>query len=538
MPLSPMRTSVRYGAVSGAHNQQPINPPGNTPAGFCWGKASELMPAYLIGVDIGTSSTKSLLVTPDGHILATAAQEYPIHSPQPGWAEQDPQDWVDAVVATLRNVLHDSGVNPAQVAGLSLAGQMHTLTPLDESGAPVRRAILWADRRSVDQVTWLRQRLADRLGPWTGNPLATGFMLPSWVWLLQHEPAAAARTRWLLLPKDYVRLRLTGQVGTEASDASSTLLFDPHTRAWSTPLLNELEIDARLLPPLGGSLSVAGALLPEMAYLTGLPTGLPVIFGGSDQAMQALGQGILEPGVVSCTIGTGGQVFAPLHHPVHDPQLRLHLFCHAAPDRWHLQGAILSAGLALRWLRDNILNPENYAALADSAAEAAAASQGLFFLPHLAGERTPHMDPLVRAAFIGLDLRHTRANLTRAVMEGVVFALRQTLDLVLELGAPLETLVAAGGSTRHPLWLQLQADIFNRAVHPSASADSTAVGAALLAGVGAGVFADLGEAVRRAVTPLRPPVQPDPARAGMYSRAYERYRQLYPAIKEWSSTTD
>lgn len=481
-------------------------------------------PACLLGIDIGTSGAKAVVTARDGRLLAAAGREYAIQSPRPGWAEQDPEDWLAAALACARQALQESGVRGDQVAGIGLAGQMHSLVCLDERGRPLRPAILWADQRSGPQARALSERIGrERLAAWAGNPLAAGFMLASWAWLRENEPDTAAKTRLLMLPKDYTRLRLTGAAGAEPSDASSTLLFDPHQGRWSAPLLAETGLREEQLPPLSPSARVAGGLLPEMADSIGLPAGTPVVMGASDVSAQALAQGVTTPGMVSCTIGTGGQLFAPLAAPNHDPGLRLHLFCHCLPDTWHLEAAILSAGLALRWLRDQVFTGRDYAALASAAGEVEAGLDGLFFLPFLAGERTPYMDAGLRAGFLGLGLRHGQAHMIRAVMEGVVFALRQGLELMQSLGAPLERLAASGGATRHPLWLQLQADIFNRPVYTAEAEEATARGAALLAGIGAGVYADAADAIRAGVREPRLAAQPDPARAERYAAAFQEY---------------
>ena len=490
---------------------------------------------YLIGLDIGTSSAKTVILDRQGRLRAWAEQEYGLAAPQPEWAEQDPQTWVAAAADTIRSALAQAGCAPGEVAGIGLSGQMHGLVCVDAAGRPLRPALIWADRRSKAQVVELQAQIgAARLAEWTGNPLATGFMLPSWMWLRQHEPQVAAATRTLLLPKDYVRYRLTGALGAEPSDASSTLLFDPHQRAWCLPLLEQIGLSPERLPPLSASAAIAGGLLAEFAAACGLSSGTPVVFGGSDVSMQALAQGIFEPGMVSCTIGSGGQLCAPLAAPRHDPELRLHLFCHALPERWHLEAAILAAGLALRWLRDRFWPDQSYGALAEAAQAVEAANQGLFFLPYLAGERTPVMDPAARAAFAGLSLEHGQAHIVRAVMEGVVFALHQGLDLLRALNTPIERLVATGGAIRHPLWLQLQADIFNCPIYPANTPQASACGAALLAGLGLGVFASPQAALQAFTPAARPPVLPDPARAEKYERAYQTYKQLYPALRATS----
>lgn len=490
-------------------------------------------PPYLIGIDIGTSSAKTVIIDSLGYILTWKDEEYPISSPKPEWAEQDPVLWLAATIHTLRDALRESGINPNQVAGIGLAGQMHGLVCLDRDRELLRPAIIWADQRSKLQL----KQLLDRFGPeqlakWTGNPPATGFMLPSWIWITENEPQTAASTRHLLLPKDYVRYRLTGAIGAEPSDASSTLLFDPHQRVWCKPLLEEIGLSSDYLPPISESASIAGGLLPEIASSCGLLSGTPIVFGGSDVSLQALGQGLISPGAVSCTIGTGGQLFAPISQPIHDPGLRLHLFCHAMPDRWHLEGAILSAGLALRWLRDRFWPDQSYGSLADSAQGVEAAAQGVFFLPYLAGERTPVMDSSARASFIGLSFVHEQAHIVRAVMEGVVFALRQGLELIHSLGVSTDRLIATGASIRHPLWLQLQADIFNCPIYPAITPQATGSGAALLAGIGTGAYPDYQTAINLLAPPLIRSVLPEPSRVDQYEQAYQTYCKIYPALKK------
>lgn len=487
---------------------------------------------YLIGIDIGTSSTKTTIIDQDGQIVTWVDEEYRINSPQPGWAEQDADTWFAAAVNTLRKAVEQRGIPADRVAAIGLSGQMHGLVCVDKAGKPLRPAIIWADHRSKAEIGELRNRIGiDRQAEWLGNPLATGFMLPSWLWLEKHEPVIAASTHWLMLPNDYIRYRLTGTYGSEPSDASSTLMFDPHTRSWSKPLLHEIGLSIDRLPPVSESSDIAGGLLPEIAAAVGLRSGTPVVFGGSDVSLQALGQGITEPGTVSCTIGTGGQLFAPVPKPVHDPQLRLHLFCHAIPECWHLEAAILSAGLSLRWLRDNLWAGQSYSALVDPAQAVEAASQGLFFLPYLAGERTPVMDPDIRASFIGLGLEHMQAHLVRAVMEGVVFALRQGMELMGSLGVSTDRLVATGGATNHPLWLQLQADIFNQPVYIAKTSQASGFGAAVLAGIGIGLYSDSRLVPFLSQQTKENPVLPDPDRVKMYNRAYRQYCRIYPAIK-------
>ncbi|MEJ5310475.1 MAG: xylulokinase [Anaerolineae bacterium] len=485
----------------------------------------------LMGVDIGTSSTKTIIVRPDGAVLGLAAQEYAVETPRPGWAEQNPETWLNAALDTMRRALVAADISAEQVRAIGLSGQMHGTVCLDRHGRALCPAIIWADQRSAAQVAEVEARVGrERLAAWTANPLATGFMLATWLWLREHEPDVASATAYLLLPKDYVRYRFTGEIGAEPSDASSTLLFDTANRCWSMPLLDAFDLDARVLPPVAASASIAGGLLPEIAAATGLRPGTPVIYGGSDQAMQAVGHGVVVPGMLSSTIGTGGQLLAPIARPAYDPQARLHCFCHVMPEMWHLESAMLSAGLSLKWLRDKVMLALTYQEIADAAATVPPGAEGLFFLPYLAGERTPHMDSRARAGFVGLTLRHGRAHLARAVMEGVVFGMRQGLALMLDLGVIPERLIASGGATQHPLWLHLQADMFNRPLYQTTTVEAAAVGAALVAGVGVGIYADVADAVAQAVRYAEAVVTPDAENAARYAALAETFTALYPAL--------
>ncbi len=487
---------------------------------------------HFLGLDLGTSSLKAVVIDGAGQVLARAADEYGIDAPLPGWAEQDPEMWLRATFACTRWALDQAGVSPDSIDAIGLSGQMHGIVCLDRPGRALRPAIIWADQRSSEQVAQVYKTVGRaQYAAWIRNPLATGFQLASWLWLRQHEPDLARRTTCLLLPKDYLRYRLTGELGTEPSDACATGMFDPGHRQWCEPLLMKLNIEPGLLPPVSASHAIAGGLRPETAAEMGLRPGIPVVFGGGDQPCQALGNGIIAPGVLSCTIGTGGQLLAPLLAPAFDPGLRLHLYCHAIPDRWYSMGAILAAGLALRWLRDSIFPGETYQTLADRASLVPPGAEGLLFLPHLAGERTPHMDPHATGVFCGLTLRHTGDHLARAVMEGVVMALRQALELMLECGAQAERVIASGGGTRHPLWLRLQADILGRPITLSRTVEAAATGAAMLAGVGAGYWPDVAAACSQVVRWSDEVIEPDLDNVRRYDEVYARFRQLYPALR-------
>jgi xylulokinase len=467
----------------------------------------------------------------EGRLLAIAAQEYDIATPYPGWAEQDPDTWVRATYGTIQRALRESDLAAADIQAIGLSGQMHGLVCAGVRERHLRAAIIWADQRSKRQVEQVIQQVGrERLGEWTSNPIAAGFMLASWLWILENEPETAQQTAYLLLPKDYLRFRLTGGIGSEPSDASSTLLFDAANRGWSRPLLEQFNIPSDILPPVHASSEVAGGLGEGAARMTGLFPGTPVVYGGADQAVQALGHGIIDPGWLSCTIGTGGQLFAPTRSPTYDPGLRLHSFCHILPDRWYLMAATLSAGLSLKWLRNNIFKGASYQELADLAAQTPD-SEGLFFLPHLAGERTPYMDPNSTACFWGLTLRHHSGHMVRAVMEGVIFSLQEGLDLILGLGVPVERIIASGGGTNHPLWLQLMADVFDRPIYQTGSAEAAARGAAMLAGIGTGVFSDALAACQSTVRWSEGILFPNPARRDSLSEKYSLFRQLYPALQ-------
>ena len=491
--------------------------------------------SLLMGIDLGTSGTKTVVLHPERGILGSAAREYALHTPRPGWAEQNPEAWYRAALETAGAALAQAGVAGEDIAAVAFSGQMHGMVCLDRYGQLLRPAIVWPDQRSQAQVERVKREVGEKhLAEWTANPLATGFMLPSWLWLRENEPEVAEATRQLLLPKDYVRDRFTGAIGTEPSDASSTGLFDPKKVGWSETLLSALHISPGLLPPVHASAGIAGGLLDEAAKASGLRPGTPVVYGGGDQACQALGNGVIDPGVASSTIGTGGQVLAPLLSPAYDPELRLHLYCHALPERWFRMAAILSAGLSLRWLRDSLLVGLTYQQMADLAARVPPGAEGLFFLPYLAGERTPHMDPQASGGFVGLRLHHGRAHLVRAVMEGVVFALRQGLDLILETGVPVDRVVASGGGTHHPLWLQLQADIFNRPIYHTFSEEAAALGAAILAGIGIGVFPDAQMACKQVVQLRKEVFMPDRESVSRYQEVYASYLKLYPRLKNLS----
>lgn len=481
----------------------------------------------LLGLDIGTTGARTIAVDERGMVVASATAGYPLSTPQPDWSEQAPEDWWRAACATLRVVAVQ--VMGREIVGLGLTGQMHGATFLNAADQPIRPALLWNDQRTAAQCAAITKTVgAGRLIAITGNPALTGFQAPKILWLRDAEPANYARVARVLLPKDYVRLRLTGEAATDASDAAGTLLLDVRRRDWSPEILAALGIPREWLPTAYEGPEIAGRLLPGIAAELGLSAGLPVAAGGGDNAAAAVGTGIIEAGPVSVSFGTSGVVFAHADEFRPDPSGRLHAFCHAVPGKYHLMAVTLAAGGALRWWRD-LLGSDDYERLTAEAAAVQPGAEGLLFLPYLSGERTPHLDPAARGAFVGLTGRHTRAHLTRAVMEGVVFSLHDGFALIRELGVPINEVRATGGGARSPLWRQILADTLDLPVRRVVAEEGPAHGAALLAGVASGVWRDLAEAAT--LVRLRPEQDaPDPAGVRVYAEYAALYRTLYPAL--------
>jgi xylulokinase len=494
--------------------------------------------SLLLGLDIGTTGAKALLIAADGTVVAAGTAEYPLSTPRPGWAEQDPEAWWRAAVAAIGTALASAGVPAAAVAGVGLTGQMHGLVLLDAAGRVLRPCILWNDQRTARQCGEITRRVgAERLLAITGKPALTGFTAAKLLWVRDHEPGTWAAARHLLLPKDYVRWRLTGDHATDVTDASGTNLLDVGRRAWSAEVVDRLEIPPGWLPRVLESPEISGRV--SAAAKSGLAAGTPVVAGAGDQAAQSVGTATIADGDVSVTIGTSGVVFAATGRYRPDPSGRLHAYCHAVPGRWHLMGVMLSAGGSLRWFRDTLGaaevqaaaagGPDAYELIDAQAAGVPAGAEGLLFLPYLSGERCPHADPDARGVFFGLSLRHTRAHLARAVLEGVTFGLRDSLDLLPGLGITPGILRFSGGGSRSELWRRLLADVAGLTVETVNSCQGAALGAALLGGVGAGVFADVATACARAVR-VTASVRPGPDR-GAYDDSYRRYRSLYPALR-------
>jgi xylulokinase len=460
--------------------------------------------SVLVGLDVGTTGVKALAISPSGEVLASAEEGYPLATPRPGWSEQDPDDWWAASQAALGRL----GVDEDRVG---LSGQMHGLVCLDEHDRVLRPAILWNDQRTAAECAEIEELVGlERLVALTGNRALTGFTAPKLLWLRSHEPEVYARIHRVVLPKDYVRYRLTGKWAIDAADASGTLLFDVANRRWSEEVLAALDIPSDWLPPVSESTEIAGA---------------------GDQQAAALGVGVIEPGTVSVVLGTSGVVLAALPAYAHDPEARVHAFCHAVPGTWEAMGVMLNAAGSLRWFRDVLAQDASFDELTAEAERAPAGAGGVTFLPYLQGERTPHADPDARGAFTGLALQHDRGVLVRAVLEGVAYGLRDSLELLRELGVAPTTGRASGGGAHSRLWLQIVSSVLDLPLERSVVDEGSAYGAALLAGVAQGSFGSASEAVQACVR-VREIVEPNPEWTGHYVEGYERFRTLYPALRE------
>src|SRR6202048_4302927 len=448
------------------------------------------MASKLLGIDVGTGGTRAVLLDELGRVLGAAkAERAPMASPELGWAEQDPCDWWRAACVAIAECVRQASASANEIAAIGLSGQMHGLVLLDTAGGVVRPALLWCDQRTEEECRAITERVgAKRLIDLVANPALTGFTLPKIWWVRAHEPEPWSRVRSIMLPKDYVRFKLTGTRATDVADASGTLLFDVVNRRWSAEMLQASDLRAEILPEVFESHEVSGRVLKDGAGASGLRDGTPVVAGGGDQAAGAVGMGIVEPGNVSATIGTSGVVFAATRSPVGETQGRIHTFCHAIPGCWHVMGVTQGAGLSLRWFRDQFGGGASYDALMKEAAAAPAGAEGLLWAPYIMGERTPHLDPNARGALVGLTAQHTRAHVIRAILEGVAFSLRDTLTIFRALGVPVKSIRLGGGGARSPLWQQIQADIYGMPVDLIEAEEGAAYGAALLAGVGAGVW--------------------------------------------------
>ncbi len=487
---------------------------------------------FWLGIDIGTGGTRALLIDAAGcEVAAVTAPHEEMRMEHPLWAEQRPENWVEAAAVAIRAALAKSGVRGERISAVGVSGQMHGLVILDSANAVIRPSLIWCDQRSQPQVDHINQKLgAGTILKAIANPVLTGFTLPKLLWVRDNEPHHFDRVRRLLLPKDYVRYWLTGEFATEVSDASGTALLDVVNRRWSFEMVDGLGLDREILPALYESSDITGTISAAAAELTGLARGTPVVGGAGDQAAGAVGNGIVEPGIASCTLGTSGVVFAHTDTPAWDPEGRVHTFCHAVRDKWHVMGVTQGAGLSLQWFRNQLAPGSSYDELMDEAASAPAGSQGLFWLPYLMGERTPHLDARARGGWIGLTAKHKRAELIRAVVEGVSYSQKDCLEIIEKLGVEVSVVRASGGGARSPFWRQILADVLDRPVARLTTQEGSAYGAALLAMVGAGEFATVPEACAATIREADR-LLPRPAESAIYGSGYQTYRDLYPALQ-------
>jgi xylulokinase len=497
-----------------------------------------------LGIDVGTGGTRTLIINEQGRVVASATEEHaPFASPKIAWAEQRPDDWWRACCLAVRKALANSKLRPEDITCVGFSGQMHGAVMLDDQDIPVRPALIWCDVRTEEQCQQLAQKIgADRIIQLTCNLPLTNFTLTKFLWVRQYEPENWKRVRSVMLPKDYVRFRLTGERVIDMADASGTLMLDVAHRRWSREMLDAAEIDERLLPALFESPDVCGAISAEGAAATGLKQGTPVVAGAGDQAAGAVSMGIVTPGAVSATIGTSGVVFAATDRPALDPKGRLHTFCHAIPGRWHVMGVTQAAGLSLRWFRDQFgvevskepdRNP--YERLTDEASHVPPGCDGLLWTPYLMGERTPHLDPQARAALVGLTVSHTRAHVIRAILEGVAFSLRDTFGIFEEMKVPVQSIRLGGGGARSELWRQIQADVYGQEVEIVEAEEGAAYGAAILAGVGAKLWPSVDDACRSVVRVAKR-ISANSANVAVMNRRYAAYRRVYPATRGIFST--
>jgi xylulokinase len=488
--------------------------------------------AHWLGIDVGTGGTRALLVNSDGRIVAAFTSPHDdMTMERPLWAEQRPENWWDAAKLAVRGALAQAGVSGNTVRGVGLSGQMHGLVMLDASNRVIRPALIWCDQRSQEQVDGINRLIGlEAVVACTANPVLTGFTLPKLLWVRDHEPRNFERVHKVLLPKDYVRFCLTGEYASDVSDASGTSLFDVVHRRWSEQMVNAVGLQRSILPTALESSHISGRISRTAAEATGLSENTPVVAGAGDQAASAIGNGIVESGTVSCTLGTSGVVFAHMESPRYDDRGRVHTFCHAVEGAWHVMGVTQGAGLSLQWFRKNLAPGTTYDALTAEAATAVPGSQGLFWLPYLMGERTPHLDPTARGGWIGLTAAHTRADLIRSLLEGVSYSQKDCLDVIEGMGVQPKSVRLSGGGAQSPFWQQMLADVFGKPVSILENQEGSAYGAALLALVGTGEYASVRDVCKAAIREVRT-FDPAPTEVGTYSRAYQTYRALYPAIK-------
>ncbi len=493
--------------------------------------------AYLLGIDVSTTGAKAILVSETGDIIASATNEYPLSNPYPLWSEQSPFDWWDGTVKSIRQVLNNPQIKGQKIAGIGLTGQMHGLVILDSNGNVLRPAILWNDQRTATQCIEMTEKIGfDRLLSISGNPALTGFTAPKILWVRENEPETYQKIAHVLLPKDYIRYRLTGEFAVDCADASGTSLIDLKKRNWSSEIMQALDIPIQWMPRIFEGPQITGKISISASEITGLEAGIPVVAGGGDQAAQAVGVGAVQPGITALTLGTSGVVFAPTGQPFIEAEGRLHAMCHSAPPEsgsgWHLMGVMLSAAGSLRWFRDVFAPGESYDSFLAPCAAISPGSEGLVFLPYLTGERTPYADPLARGGFVGLTVRHNMPHMARSILEGVAFGLRDSMELVKKAGlGQISQVRISGGGSRSALWRQIIADVMDCELVTINVSEGACYGSALLAGVGAGIWSGVVEACNATIKIVKT-TDPHQGSVQTYQELYPIYRSLYPMLKE------
>jgi xylulokinase len=487
---------------------------------------------YWLGVDVGTGGSRALLIDSKGReVSAFTSPHEEMRMEQPLWAEQSPENWADASIQAIRGAIAQAGISSDQVRGVGLSGQMHGLVILDAANQVIRPSLIWCDQRSQPQVDFINRKISrEKVLEHTANPVLTGFTLPKLLWVRDREPQNFERVKKMLLPKDYVRFTLTGEFASDVSDASGTAVFDVVRRNWSFAMMDALSLDCSILPSVHESSDISAQISPHASQLTGLRVGTPVVGGGGDQAASAVGNGIVEPGIVSCTLGTSGVVFAHTDKAAYDPQGRVHTFCHAVRGKWHVMGVTQGAGLSLQWFRNQFAPGAGYDELMQEASRSQAGSQGLQWLPYLMGERTPHLDAIARGGWVGLTAKHTRADLIRSLIEGVSYSQKDCLDIVEQLGVPVSSVRASGGGARSSFWRQILADVLGKRVATLSSQEGSAYGAALLAMVGTGEFSSVEEACSATIRETES-LKPRDQESYVYAKGYATYKALYPALR-------
>ncbi|MED1203038.1 xylulokinase [Heyndrickxia acidicola] len=487
---------------------------------------------YLIGIDLGTSSVKAILMDREGNILSQAQKSYQIDVPEIGYAEQSPELWWSSTKNVLKKIL-EQNIDPSRIGGIGFSGQMHGLVMVGKRGESVRPAIIWSDQRSKSQVERINRLIQEEKAAGKMlNSVSTGFAVASLLWVKENEPESYGKTDKVLLPKDYIRFRLTGKLAVEATDASSTLAFNVAERKWAECLIDTLDLKKELFPPCFEPFDIAGEVTERAARETGLPEGIPVVFGGGDQFMHAVGNGLVYPGMVSSNIGTGGQIAAMTDQPLYDSKLRTNTFCHVKPNTWNIQGSSLNSGLSLEWLKTNILKEKDFGTMEAMAAGVPPGSDGLIFLPYLTGERTPHLNPNAKGIFFGLAFGHRSEHLVRAVMEGVAFSLKDSLEIMESLGIKADKVMASGGGAKSRLWLQIQADVYNKPIYTTKTREEASLGAAITAGVGIGLYPSVEEACEKVIHTHAEIIEPIKKNSSLYAERYEVFKELYRRNKD------